>query len=89
MRTSYWVAAFMVAALVTAGAYYFVDIEQTQEAKLPDVDVTVEGGQAPDFDVETGSVEFGTKEKDVVVPKVGWSEEKVTVPTIDVEPAQD
>jgi hypothetical protein len=50
MSTSKTIAAGVAAiAIVAAGvvAYYMVDIDQTREARLPNVDVTVEGGQAP------------------------------------------
>jgi hypothetical protein len=44
------------------------DVDQTEEAELPDV--TVEGGNMPEFDVETADVDIGTKETTVEVPDV-------------------
>ncbi|MBO6674860.1 MAG: hypothetical protein JJ908_02025 [Rhizobiales bacterium] len=78
-------------AVVAYGAFYFVDVEQTQEARMPTVDVEVEGGQAPEFDVETGSVDIGTNTQTVEVPdiEVTTSETEVTLPTLEVEPAQN
>lgn len=87
MKTSTTITIVAAAVVVAIGAYYFIDVDQTQEARLPDVDVSVEGGQAPEFDVKTGEVEVGTEEKKVLVPKVVMEEETVTVPTVDVEPA--
>jgi hypothetical protein len=87
MKSSSIVALSVAAVVIVAGAFYFVDVDQTREARLPDVDVSVEGGQSPDFDVETGSVDVDSTEKEVLVPKVVMEEETVTVPTVDAEPA--
>lgn len=87
MKTNTIIALVIAAIIVAFGLFYFIDVDQTKEAKLPDVDVTVEGGQAPEFDVKTGEVEVGTTEKKVLVPKVIMEEETVTVPTVDVKPA--
>lgn len=78
------------AAVVALGAvaFYMVDIDQTQETRLPDVDVTVEGGQMPAFDAEVGSVEMIEEELTVDVPdvEITMEEETVTVPGISVTP---
>lgn len=87
MKTSSVVALSLAAVVIAAGAFYFIDIDQTREARLPDVDVSVKGGQAPEFDVKTGEVEVGTTEKEVLVPKVVMEKETVTVPTVDAKPA--
>ena len=47
------------------------DVDQTEEGEMPEV--RVEGGNMPEYDVETADVDVGTKE------------ETVEVPTIDVE----
>ncbi len=44
------------------------DVDQTEEGELPEV--TVEGGNMPEFDVETADVDIGTKETTVEVPDV-------------------
>jgi hypothetical protein len=82
------ILALIVAALVIGGLVYFVDVDQTREAQLPDVDVNVSGGQAPEFDAETGSVDVGTEKKTVTVPDVDVNTEQKTidVPTLDVKP---
>nr|WP_239032586.1 MULTISPECIES: hypothetical protein [unclassified Leisingera] len=49
---------------------YMIDIDQTQDTRLPDVEVSVEGGQLPEFDAEVGDIETGTKEVTVTVPTV-------------------
>jgi len=59
-----------------------VDIRQTDPAVMPKVSVNedgiqAKGGQAPSFDVETGTVSIGNTTRDV------------TVPTLEVESAAD
>lgn len=44
------------------------DVEQTEEGSLPEVDV--EGGDMPEYDVDTADVDVGTEEKTVTVPDV-------------------
>ncbi|MGB5777453.1 hypothetical protein [Allopontixanthobacter sediminis] len=49
------------------------DVDQTEEGEMPEVNV--EGGNMPEYDVDTADVEVGTEER------------TVEVPTIDVEEA--
>ena len=80
-------AAIAITALVVA--YYMVDIDQTREARMPDV--KIEGGQTPEFEVETGKVKVGTEERTVTVPDVDvkMKEKKVSVPTVNIETPKD
>lgn len=89
MRPGYAIATVLAVTVLAFGLFYFVDIDQTEEAKLPDVDVTVEGGNLPEYKVETGSVDVGTKKTTIKVPEVNMVEKEVTVPTVDVEPATE
>jgi len=57
-------------ALVAALGLSACDVEQTEEGSMPDVDVSAEGGNMPEYDVETADVDVGTKEKTVTVPDV-------------------
>ncbi|MEQ8659684.1 MAG: hypothetical protein RLW62_02585 [Gammaproteobacteria bacterium] len=61
------------------------DVDQTQEAKLPDVDV--EGGQMPKYDVQPADVDVQTETRTVEVPDVdvGTEEVEVTVPDVDMQ----
>ena len=64
------IAILVVIAGVATG---YIDINQIRGAKAPQVSVTgngitAKGGQAPAFDVETGSVKVGTKQTTVKVP---------------------
>lgn len=46
------------------------DVDQTKNTQLPDVDVNVSGGQAPEFDVTGPEVNVGMENKTVQVPDV-------------------
>jgi hypothetical protein len=64
------VAVLVVIAGIATG---FLDINQIRGARAPHISttgngVTAKGGQAPAFDVETGSVKVGTKQTTVKVP---------------------
>ncbi|MEO1138177.1 MAG: hypothetical protein AAFW87_01865 [Pseudomonadota bacterium] len=65
----------LAAAAALVFGIYMVDIDQTQEAQLPEI--SIEGGQAPEFEAEVGNIDVG--EKDVTV----------TVPTVDIDPPSD
>jgi hypothetical protein len=64
------VLAVVVAAVAIGFGIYMVDIDQTEEASLPDVDVTVEEGNMPEFNAEVGDIETGSEEITLEVPTV-------------------
>ncbi|MFL6760047.1 hypothetical protein [Sphingomonas sp.] len=73
MRALLLILIIAVVAILIALASGFLNINQTRQAKAPEVSttangVTARGGQAPAFDVETGSVKVGTKATTVKVP---------------------
>jgi hypothetical protein len=73
MRALLLILIIVVVAILIALASGFLNINQTRQAKAPEVSttrngVTAKGGQAPAFDVETGSVKVGTKQTTVKVP---------------------
>jgi hypothetical protein len=75
MRAILFVLIIAILVIIAAIATGFVDINQIRGAKAPQVSatsngVTAKGGQAPAFDVETGSVKVGTKETTVKVPNL-------------------
>ena len=88
MKTALTIAGAVVVVALIAVGVYMVDVDQTQEARLPDVDVSVEGGQLPEFDANVGSIAITEEEVVVEVPKVEvtMEEETVTVPGISVTP---
>lgn len=84
-RTIILVIAAIALAVIAAFAFGLVDVNQTKDARLPEV--AVQGGQAPAFDVKTADVDVGTKKTTVDVPKVevGTTRTQVEVPTVDVK----
>jgi hypothetical protein len=74
MRAVLFILILAVVVLLIAIATGFLDIRQTRGARAPNVStdngVTARGGQAPAFDIETGSVSVGTRRANVVVPTV-------------------
>ena len=80
------IVGLLVVAALTIFALYFVDVDQTKEAKLPDVDVNVTEGQLPKFDVDVGKVEIGSTKVEVPVPEVQLKEKTIELPTLDITP---
>ncbi len=60
--------AVMAFAMTSALALAACDVDQTEEGALPDV--TVEGGNMPEYDVETADVDVGVETVPVAVPDV-------------------
>ena len=91
MKTGIAVTLGVVAIAVVAGLVYMVDIDQTQEARLPDVEVNVDGGQMPEFEADVGSIDLTTEETTIEVPEVEvtMEERTVTVPSLDITPPED
>src|SRR5437870_1436922 len=83
-RSGLIIAVVAIVAIIAAFAFGLIDINQTKETKLPEV--SVQGGQAPAFDVDTAKVDVGTTDKTIDLPKVdvGTTKEKVPLPTVDV-----
>lgn len=88
MRTSIPLA---LAAVASATVLAACDIDQTEEGEMPQVDLSYEEGNMPEYDVDTADVEVGTEEKTVEVPDVdvNMEERQITVPDIDVEMPED
>ena len=75
MRAILLVLILAVVVIIAAVATGFLDISQVRGARAPDIDasrngVTATGGQAPSFDVQTGSVGVGTRDATIKVPEV-------------------
>ncbi len=62
------------------------NVEKEESGEMPEVDVDVTEGEAPEYDVNWADVQVNTKTKTVKVPKVivTMEEEEVEVPSIDV-----
>jgi len=78
---------FYLITLTMVLAFTSCDVDQTQDTKMPDVDVDVESGQLPAFDIDWADVKVGTRTKMVSVPtvKVVMEEVEVEVPYVDVD----
>ncbi len=63
------------------------NVEKEESGEMPEVDLEVEEGEAPEYDVNWADVQVNTKTKTVKVPKVivTMEEEEVEVPSIDVQ----
>jgi hypothetical protein len=75
MRPIILILVVILIALVAAIATGLVDINQIRGAKAPQISATqngvvARGGQAPAFDIETGSVKVGSKDAQVKVPSL-------------------
>jgi hypothetical protein len=73
LRTIIFILVIAILVVIAGIATGFLDINQIRGAKVPQVSttgngVTAKGGQAPAFEVETGSVKVGTQQKTVEVP---------------------
>ncbi len=93
MRAILLILILAVVALIAAFATGLIDISQTREARVPSIEagdgaIRAEGGQSPAFEVQTGSVEVGTREANVAVPKVELKPGQTTVQVPSVEVRQ-
>ena len=90
MRAILLLLIIVIVAAIIAFASGFVHLNQTRSVEVPSVSMTngavvTKGGQSPSFEVETGSVAVGTKQKEVTLPKVG-----LPVPSLEVNrPGKD
>ena len=96
MRAILLILILAVVGLIAAFATGYIDISQTRPAKAPGIEasngsIRAEAGQAPAFEVQTGSVQVGTEETNVAVPQIQVKRDqaKVAVPTVRVQPAEE
>ena len=85
MRAIVTIVAIVVIVAIVAVYTGFVNLSGTS-GSLPKV--AIEGGKAPSIDANVGSVDFGTKNTTVEVPKVETTTKTVEVPTLAVKKAQ-
>ena len=88
-----WLLALLVVVALVAAAFSFgfINIDRVSDGKAPTVKLETSAGEAPKFNVQTGTIELGQQEKTVKVPTVdvGSTDTRVTVPTISVQRADD
>ena len=76
--------AVIVVLLLIAGLWLgLLRVDQTQQAQLPQVSVS--GGQAPKFDVQTAKVNVGTTQTTIDVPKVETEKKAIDLPKVTVD----
>jgi hypothetical protein len=85
MRAIVTILAIIVAIAIIAVATGFVNLHGTS-GSLPQV--AVSGGQLPTVQANMGSIDVGTKTKDVDMPKVDTVTKQVEVPTVAVHKPQ-
>jgi hypothetical protein len=83
MRAILGLAVIVVLVLIGALWLGFLRVDQVQQAELPKVSVS--GGQAPKFDVQTARVNVGTSRTTIDVPKVGTEQKAVPLPKVSVD----
>lgn len=87
--TPSWKLAAVSAALFLAIAGSGCSVTQTEEARLPDVEVKATDGNLPKYDVDVAEVDVDSETKQVEVPDVDVGTQKktveVAVPDIDVK----
>jgi len=69
MKKQSWMSVILLMALLTVFTTG-CRVRQTEEGKLPDVDVSAEGGKMPEYDVDTADVDVTTKKKEITVPDI-------------------
>jgi uncharacterized membrane protein len=94
MRAVLLVLIVLVVALIAAIQTGLINITQTRSATAPTVEagegaLRTQAGQAPRFEVETGSVGVGTHQANVAVPEVQVKRGQATVqvPAVEVRRA--
>ena len=65
----------LAAAVAAAFAVSGCEFEKTREGELPDVDVDVEGGQLPAYEVDAPDVDVRMEERTIKVPTVEISDD--------------
>jgi hypothetical protein len=83
-RPKHFIPLLLLLIVVPLGA---CRVEQEETGSLPDVDVDVEPGSLPEYDVQGPDVNVGVTERTVTVPRVVvvQEEETIDVPYIDVD----
>ncbi len=67
-KTAGWIIGGLALLAIGAAAIYLTDIDLTQTAELPEVNV--EGGQMPKVDVDVADIDVGSKEVDFRIPTI-------------------
>lgn len=63
------IGVVVVAVLIGLGIY-LIDVDQTEEGSLPNVEMSVEEGSMPEFEAEVGDIETGSEDVTIEVPTI-------------------
>jgi hypothetical protein len=83
MRFVLSIAVIVVLLLIAGLALGLLRVDQTRQAELPRLSIS--GGQAPKFNVDTAKVDVGTEKRTVDVPKIDTEKKAIDVPTVSVQ----
>ena len=96
MRAILLILILAVVGLIALIASGLVDISQTRGARAPQLEaangaIRAEGGQSPAFEVQTGSVQVGTRDANVAMPKIEVKRDqtRVEVPNVEIRRAEE
>ena len=96
MRAIFLILIIAVVALILAVMTGMINLRQTEPAVAPGIEtsdgkIVTRPGQAPAFDIETGSVGVGSGNASVALPKVEIrpSDTRIAVPSIEVRRPED
>lgn len=85
-----------VVALIALFSAGLISVSQTREARAPQLNaaggtIRAQAGQTPAFEVQTGSVEVGTRDANVAVPKIEVKpgQTEVKVPSVELRRAEE
>jgi hypothetical protein len=73
MARSNWKRFILPLALLAVLSTGACRIRQTEEGKLPEIDVKTQSGKMPEYDVDAPKVKVGTEKREITVPKVDVS----------------
>ena len=96
MRAILLILILGVVVLLILFATGLVDITQTRGTRAPQLEaengaIRAQGGQTPAFEVQTGSVEVGTRDANVAVPKIEVKpgQAQVKVPSVEIRRGEE
>lgn len=91
MRAIFLILIVAVVALIAAVMTGMINLRQTQPAVAPGITtengkIVARHGQAPAFDIETGSIGVGSSSRNVAVPRIEIQpgNARVAVPNVEV-----
>jgi len=78
--------AIYITAISSAVIFTSCQVENTKKAEVPEVEVDVEDGEMPKYNVEWADVDVSTRTKTIEVPKVVvvMEEKEVEIPYVDI-----